>query len=93
MLTFTSALSDLPSPPYSHPKDYEALVDAMLQELYHLNPEWVERKRRLQQVCVLPPLLPTFAEFHRRPAMQIKAQREAGKKIDYQLLRASWAPE
>jgi len=52
MLTFTSALSDLPSPPYSHPKDYEALVDAMLQELYRLNPEWVERKRRLQQVCV-----------------------------------------
>ena len=55
MLSFTSAFSDLPLPPYSQPKDYEALVDAMLQELYRLNPEWVERKQRLQQVCVPAP--------------------------------------
>jgi len=71
MTSFTSAFSDLPSPPYSQPKDYEALVEAMLQGLYRLNPEWVERKQRLQQ---------------------IKAQREAGSKIDPQLWRASWAP-
>jgi hypothetical protein len=55
MLSFASAFSDLPAPPYSHPKDYEALVNAMVQELYRLNPEWVERKQRLQQVCVPPP--------------------------------------
>ena len=47
----TSAFTDLPTPPYSHPEKYEALVDAMVQELYHLNPEWVERKQRLQEVC------------------------------------------
>jgi len=70
MLSFASAFSDLPAPPYSQPKDYEALVSAMLQELYRLNPEWVERKQRLQE---------------------IKAQREAGIKINSQLLRASWA--
>ncbi len=50
MATVTSAFSDLPEPPYSHPEDYEALVDAMVQELYRLNPEWVERKQRLQKV-------------------------------------------
>ena len=55
MLSFASAFSELPAPPYSHPKDYEALVSAMLQELYRFNPEWVERKQRLQQVCVPPP--------------------------------------
>jgi len=52
MASFASAFSDLPSPPYSQPKDYEALVEAMLQGLYRVNPEWVERKQRLQQVCV-----------------------------------------
>jgi hypothetical protein len=52
MTNFTGAFSDLPSPPYSQPKDYEALVEAMLQGLYRLNPEWVERKQRLQQVWV-----------------------------------------
>lgn len=52
MATVASAFSDLPAPPYSQPKDYEELVGAMLQELYRLNPEWVERKQRLQQVCV-----------------------------------------
>ncbi|KAH9983901.1 hypothetical protein BJV74DRAFT_592588 [Russula compacta] len=72
MATVASAFSDLPAPPYSQPKDYDELVGAMLQELYRLNPEWVERKQRLQQVC-------------------IKAQREAGIKVDSQLLRASWA--
>ncbi|KAI0305807.1 hypothetical protein B0F90DRAFT_1814666 [Multifurca ochricompacta] len=70
MASVTSALSDLPAPPYSHPENYEALVDAMLQELYHLNPEWVERKQRLEQ---------------------IKAQREAGNKVDPHVWRASWA--
>ena len=50
MTSVTSAFSDLPTPPYSHPEDYEALVDAMLQELYRLNPSWVERKQRLQEV-------------------------------------------
>ncbi len=48
--TVTSAFSDLPTPPYSHPEDYEALVDAMVQELYRLNPGWVERKQRLEEV-------------------------------------------
>jgi len=70
MASVTSAFTDLPTPPYSHPEEYEALVEAMVQELYHLNPEWVERKQRLQEV---------------------KAQREAGNKIDPQLWRASWA--
>ena len=51
MATVTSAFTDLPAPPYSHPEGYEALVEAMVQELYHLNPEWVERKQRLQEVC------------------------------------------
>ena len=51
MATVTSAFADLPTPPYSHPEKYEALVEAMVQELYHLNPEWVERKQRLQEVC------------------------------------------
>ena len=51
MATVSSAFSDLPTPPYSHPEEYEALVEAMVQELYHLNPEWVERKQRLQEVC------------------------------------------
>jgi len=70
MATVTSAFRDLPTPPYSQPKDYDALVGAMLQELYRLNPEWVERKKRLQE---------------------IKAQREAGNKIDSQFWRASLA--
>ncbi|KAH9074732.1 hypothetical protein EDB83DRAFT_2352979 [Lactarius deliciosus] len=70
MATVTSAFSDLPTPPYSHPEDYEALVDAMLQELYRVTPGWVERKQRLEE---------------------IKAQREAGHKIDSQAWRASWA--
>jgi hypothetical protein len=51
MASVTSAFTDLPTPPYSHPEGYEALVEAMVQELYHLNPEWVERKQRLQEVC------------------------------------------
>jgi hypothetical protein len=51
LATVSSAFSDLPAPPYSHPEEYEALVEAMVQELYHLNPEWVERKQRLQEVC------------------------------------------
>jgi len=68
MLSFASAFSELPAPPYSHPKDYEALVSAMLQELYRLNPEWVERKQRLQQVCV-PPCSPRSGAFHGRLAM------------------------
>jgi len=50
MASVTSAFSDLPTPPYSHPEDYEGLVDAMLQELYRLNPSWVERKQRLQEI-------------------------------------------
>jgi hypothetical protein len=50
MATVTSAFADLPAPPYSHPEGYEALVEAMVKELYHLNPEWVERKQRLQEV-------------------------------------------
>jgi transposase len=70
MATVASAFTDLPAPPYSHPENYDALVEAMVQELYRLNPEWVERKQRLQE---------------------IKAQREAGNKIDSQLWRASWA--
>ncbi|KAH9169840.1 hypothetical protein EDB89DRAFT_1981606 [Lactarius sanguifluus] len=70
MATVTSAFSDLPTPPYSHPEDYEALVDAMLQELYRITPGWVERKQRLEE---------------------IRAQREAGHKIDSQAWRASWA--
>jgi hypothetical protein len=55
MATVASAFTDLPTPPYSLPENYEALVDAMVQELYRLNPEWVERKQRLQEVCVSPP--------------------------------------
>jgi hypothetical protein len=51
MATVSSAFSDLPAPPYSRPEEYESLVEAMVQELYHLNPEWVERKQRLQEVC------------------------------------------
>jgi hypothetical protein len=51
MASVTSAFTDLPAPPYSHPEEYEALVEAMVQELYHLNPEWIERKQRLQEVC------------------------------------------
>lgn len=51
MATITSAFADLPTPPYSRPEKYDALVEAMVQELYHLNPEWVERKQRLQEVC------------------------------------------
>ena len=50
MASVTSAFSDLPQPPYSHPEEYEALVDAMLQELYRITPGWVERKQRLQEV-------------------------------------------
>jgi hypothetical protein len=50
MASVTSAFSDLPTPPYSHPEEYEALVDAMVQELYRLTPGWVERKQRLQEV-------------------------------------------
>jgi hypothetical protein len=45
MATVASAFRDLPTPPYSHPEEYEALVNAMVQELYRLNPEWEERKR------------------------------------------------
>jgi hypothetical protein len=52
MATVANALCDLPAPPYSHPSAYATLVEAMVQELYRLNPEWVERKRQLQQVCV-----------------------------------------
>jgi hypothetical protein len=52
MATVATAFCDLPAPPYSHSEDYEALVEAMVQELYRLNPEWVERKQRLQEVCV-----------------------------------------
>jgi hypothetical protein len=55
MATVASAFCDLPTPPYSHQEDYEALVDAMVQELYRLNPEWVERKQRLQEVCISLP--------------------------------------
>lgn len=33
--------------------DYDSLVDSMLQELYRLTPEWVERKQRLQTVRAL----------------------------------------
>jgi hypothetical protein len=54
MLSFSSAFSDLPAPPYSQPEDYDALVSAMLQGLYRLNPEWVERRQRLQEVRVAP---------------------------------------
>jgi len=50
MTSVTSAFSDLPTPPYSRPEAYEALVDAMLQELYRLTPSWVERKQRLQEI-------------------------------------------
>ncbi|KAH9965037.1 hypothetical protein BGW80DRAFT_1346083 [Lactifluus volemus] len=70
MASVASAFCDLPDPPYSRPNDYEALVNAMVQELYRLNPEWVERKQRLEQ---------------------IRAQREAGVKVDYRAWRASWA--
>lgn len=55
MATVASAFTDLPAPPYSHPENYDALVEAMVQELYRLNPEWVERKQRLQEVCVSSP--------------------------------------
>ena len=51
MATVAGAFTDLPTPPYPRPEKYEALVEAMVQELYHLNPEWVERKQRLQEVC------------------------------------------
>ncbi|KAI0255988.1 hypothetical protein BJV78DRAFT_586936 [Lactifluus subvellereus] len=71
MATVATAFRDLPAPPYSHPDEYEALVDAMVQELYRLNPEWEERKQQLQQ---------------------IKAQREAGNKVDFHAWRALWAP-
>jgi hypothetical protein len=50
MTSVTSAFSDLPTPPYSQPEAYEALVNAMVQELYRLTPSWVERKQRLQEV-------------------------------------------
>ncbi len=59
MATVTGAFTDLPTPPYSHPQEYEALVEAMVQELYRLNPEWVERKQRLQEVRD-PPLMPRW---------------------------------
>ena len=55
MATVASAYTDLPAPPYSHPEEYDALVEAMVQELYRLNPEWEERKQRLQEVCEFPP--------------------------------------
>jgi hypothetical protein len=57
MATVASAFCDLPAPPYSRPNDYEALVNAMVQELYRLNPEWVERKERLEQVSIFPMVL------------------------------------
>ena len=50
MSSVSSAFSDLPTPPYSQPEAYEALVNAMLQELYRITPSWVERKQRLQEV-------------------------------------------
>jgi hypothetical protein len=57
MASVASAFCDLPDPPYSRPNDYEALVNAMVQELYRLNPEWVERKQRLEQVSNFPIVL------------------------------------
>ena len=33
--------------------DYDSLVDSMLQELYRLTPEWVERRQRIQMVRTL----------------------------------------
>jgi transposase len=63
MASFAGAFSDLPSPPYPQPEDYDALVEAMLQQLYRLNPEWVERKQRLQQVCA-PPRDPDIVCLH-----------------------------
>jgi hypothetical protein len=90
MASVTSAFSDLPTPPYSQPEAYEALVSAMLQELYRITPSWVERKQRLQEVI-------SFLQARVRCALtsfvvvQIKAQREAGLKIDSQAWRASWA--
>jgi hypothetical protein len=59
MATVASAFCDLPTPPYSQPNDYEALVGAMVQELYRLNPEWVERKQRLERVSIFPMVLHT----------------------------------
>ncbi|TFY78921.1 hypothetical protein EWM64_g5090 [Hericium alpestre] len=53
--TKEAAVAQAESAETKQAEEYTAMVEAMLQELYRLSPEWEERKRRLKMRKASPP--------------------------------------